>query len=137
MAIAFQHSALLLEEVHDGLMDVAVKAVLMHGLWCPDAVHQDIGDAVLSDVVQHLCVEESAGDVVDDVGTLAHASLGHVFPEGIDGDDGFRELFSDGFQYRNHPLEFLLFGGDGVVGSGGASSDVDDVSPLREHLFAV
>ena len=115
----------------------AVEAVLMHGLRRTNAVHQDIMDVVLSNVRQHLCVEESAGDVVDEVGAFAHACLGHVFPEGIDGDDGFWELFSDGFQYWDHPLEFLLLGGDGVVGSCGASADVNDVSALCEHLFAV
>ena len=137
MTVSLQLVALLFEEVHHGLVDVAAEAVLVHGLRGAYAVHEHVGDTLLANVGQHVGVEESTRDVVDDVCTLVHGLFGDAFAEGVYGDDRLREFLTDGFQGRNEPFLFLLFGGDGVVGTGGASADVDDVCALFQQFSAV
>ena len=130
VAVSLQHVTLLFEEVEHRLVDVAVQLILVHRLGRAHAMHQHVGDVVLADVRQHLRVEETARDVVDDVGA-------HVLAKGADGDFRFGEMLADGLEHRNDPLEFLLFRSDGIVGPGGASADVDEVGPLFQHLFTM
>ena len=78
--------------------------ILVHGFWRAYAVHHYVWDVVFADVGQHFRIKQPARNVVDEVGTLAHAGFGHVFPERVDGNQGFGKGFSDGFQYRDDTL---------------------------------
>lgn len=137
MTVAFQDAALLPKEIHDSLVNVAAETILVHGLRSAHTMHEHVGYMVPSDEIQHCSIEEPSRDVVDDVGPQVHALLGNVFSEGVDGDDRFWELFPDGFKGRDESLLFLLKGGNGIVGSGGASADVNDVGSLLKQLFAM
>ena len=128
---------LLLEKVQHGLVNVAAEGVLMHGFWCPDAVHHHIRNVVFSDVRQHILVKQSARDVVDEIGTFGSAGFGHILSESVDGKQGFGKGRFDSLQDGDDALQFLLFRGDGIVGSCGAAADVDEVGTLGKHLFAV
>ena len=47
-AVGYKKLALLLEKIQHGLVDVATKVVLMHGLRRAHAVHHHVGDMVLA-----------------------------------------------------------------------------------------
>ena len=73
----------------------------------------------------------------DEVGAFVDAGFGYVFPECVDGNQGFGEGLSDGFQNGDDALHFLTFCGDGVVRSRGAATNVDEVGTVGNHLLAV
>ena len=136
-AIAFQDAASVFEEFHDGLVDVALECILVHGLWGSDAMHHHVGNVVLADIRKHVGVKESSGDVVDDGGAFVDAGFCDGFPEGVDRDDDLRELPFKGFQHGDDPFHLFLLGSDAVVWPCGASAEVDDVGTLAEHLFTM
>ena len=125
------------EEVHHDLVDVATEGVLVHGLGRADAMHHHVGDVVFADVRQHLVVEKSARDVVDEVGAFVDAGFSDIFPERVDGNQSVGEGLSDGFQDGDDALHFLALGGNGVVGPCGTTADVDEVGAVGNHLFAM
>lgn len=137
MTVTFQNAALFLKEIHDRLMNVATEGVLVHGFRSAHTMHENVWYMVLSDEIQHRSVEKPSRDVVDDVSPQVHAFFRDVFPKGVNGDDRFWEFLADGFKGRDEPFLFLLLCGDGIVGPGGASADVNDVGTLLKQLFAM
>ncbi len=115
----------------DFVGDGGVVRVELHGGWCALHVHEDVGDVELGDSWEHLAVDLSGGDVVDDVDVVfAYGAFGHVAAEGVDGDDSVREEVADDVKGEGEARPFFFFGDVGGAGSGGVGANVDNVGAL-------
>src|ERR1700677_1158861 len=82
----------------------------------------------------HARVPEMAADVVDDFGPGLDGELRGAVVEGVDGWDGVRPLFEDGFEDWEEAGVFFFPGERGGVGAGGFAADVEDLPSFVEHL---
>ena len=106
-------SAQLSDTLHEVIQyiyrNVFVVGEALHRSRCAAHVHQDIGHLQSRHRAEHIAVELSAGNIVDDgCPILFYAHLRHIGTEGIHRYRHVRKLIPQYFQCRAQSLHFLL-----------------------------
>ena len=128
------------EIVGKGVDNIGVLGVLwqLHGGRSATHVHQDIGHSERGDSGEHLRVELSTRDVVDDVGTRLYRLGGRKAVAGVDRENGvWRQLVAE--QFDNGDQTGSLFVGTEQLSTRtrGDGTDVDDVGTIGKQLSGV
>ena len=113
------------------------KRPVIHGLDLhvfrrPLHVHQDDRDSRFRNDLSHFRIKPESADVIHDGGSRPERLAGHVRLQRIDADRNL-DLSPQGFDHRNHPVQFLLGGNSPRIGAGRLSAHVNDVRTLSDH----
>ena len=126
----------LLEVGGEVVDDVVVAGVFgqLHGGRGAAHVHKNIGDAEGGDGGEHLGVDLTAGDVVDDVGTGFDGTGGRETLAGVDRDEGVGEVAAEEGDERGEFLGLLVGRQDVGTGTRGHDTEVEDVGTVGKKL---